>query len=91
MKFEWDETKRESNLSKHGVDFVDAALLLMGKPLIAQSPRPGSDAVRYVAVGAVNENLYTTVYTMRGNLYRIISVRSASREEKQAYRVFLDP
>jgi hypothetical protein len=25
MEFEWDENKRQSNLSKHGIDFVDAA------------------------------------------------------------------
>lgn len=25
MEFEWDENKRQSNLNKHGVDFIDAA------------------------------------------------------------------
>ena len=24
MKYEWDESKREANLAKHGIDFMDA-------------------------------------------------------------------
>ena len=24
MHFEWDETKRETNIEKHGIDFIDA-------------------------------------------------------------------
>lgn len=24
MKFEWDEVKRQTNIRKHGIDFVDA-------------------------------------------------------------------
>ncbi|MFX1716192.1 BrnT family toxin [Paraburkholderia sp. A1RO-5L] len=28
MIYEWDETKRATNLEKHGLDFVDAELVL---------------------------------------------------------------
>jgi uncharacterized protein len=28
MRFEWDEEKRQSNLDKHGIDFVDAEQVL---------------------------------------------------------------
>ena len=27
MEFEWDENKRQSNLRKHGIDFVRAAAI----------------------------------------------------------------
>lgn len=30
MELEWDEAKREANLLKHGIDFADAAELLVG-------------------------------------------------------------
>ena len=39
MEFEWDEGKRRSNLEKHGVDFVDAMLILADAPLILEDMR----------------------------------------------------
>ena len=39
MEFEWDEDKRQSNLEKHGVDFVDAVLILAEAPLILEDTR----------------------------------------------------
>jgi hypothetical protein len=31
MNFEWDETKRQQNLAKHGIDFLGAALAFDGR------------------------------------------------------------
>ncbi len=46
MEFEWDEAKRESNLTKHGIDFPLAEMLFDGRPVItapsAQLTRKGS-------------------------------------------------
>lgn len=33
MRFTWDESKRQINLSKHGLDFADAARVFDG-PLV---------------------------------------------------------
>ena len=30
MKLEWDESKRDSNYEKHGLDFADATTVLSG-------------------------------------------------------------
>jgi uncharacterized DUF497 family protein len=30
MRFQWDEAKRQSNLQKHGFDFVDAPTVFAG-------------------------------------------------------------
>jgi hypothetical protein len=35
MRFTWDETKRQSNLSKHGLDFADAEQVFAGPRTIA--------------------------------------------------------
>lgn len=44
FEFEWDETKRQQNLEKHGVDFPRAALVFDGRPAIMlYSPRTGED------------------------------------------------
>ena len=34
MQFEWDEAKRVSNYQKHGVDFLEAALIFEGDVLV---------------------------------------------------------
>lgn len=36
MEFEWDENKRRSNLSKHGIDFVRAASIF-SSPILAET------------------------------------------------------
>ncbi|MBB4197401.1 uncharacterized DUF497 family protein [Rhodoblastus sphagnicola] len=39
--YEWDETKRQTNLAKHKLDFVDAVLMFDGRPtLTAPSNTP---------------------------------------------------
>jgi uncharacterized DUF497 family protein len=42
MDFEWDSAKEESNLRKHGISFVAAALVLESqRVVIFPSDRPG--------------------------------------------------
>jgi len=31
MRFEWDEAKRESNLLKHGIDFIEVEKVFEGE------------------------------------------------------------
>jgi hypothetical protein len=93
MDFEWDESKREINVAKHGVDFVDAARVLTRPYLAYPSPRKGED--RWVAVGKLHPPdirpekwsgpLVAIVYAMRGDRYRIISARRATTNERRQY------
>jgi uncharacterized protein len=89
MQFDWDPAKYESNLSKHGVDFVDAARLLHGNALVALSPNSGNDTQRYLAIGEVDGRIFAVIYTLRGNVHRIISMRKARHGEAKKYRAFL--
>src|SRR4051794_14305265 len=50
MEFEWDETKNQQNLAKHGFDFASpcaystdrcAAMSIFGRAMSSASPRPG--------------------------------------------------
>jgi len=46
----WDETKRQSNLEKHGLDFMDADLVLASKYRIdLPSERNGEQRVQSFA------------------------------------------
>ncbi len=82
--FEWDETKRESNLAKHGIDFLLAASALKGPRLERLSERNGE--VRTLAICPLTDRLIAIVYTMRGEACRIISARAAHENEQRAYR-----
>lgn len=89
VEFEWDEEKRQANLEKHRVDFVDAArLLLSDTAKIHSSSKSGSDDTRYIAVGPLDELFYTAIFTIRNGKYRIISARRANRAEEKKYREY---
>ena len=54
MEFEWDETKRRTNIRDHKVDFVDAAQLFDGRPTFTyqiQSGDPDVDVGQPVLAG----------------------------------------
>lgn len=83
MLFEWDESKRQTNLAKHGIDFQDAIWVFDGPVFERVSRRRGED--RVVAVGSMEGIEIVLVYVIRGELRRIISARRAHRDERQDY------
>lgn len=95
MDFEWDPKKRESNLQKHGVDFVDAARLLTRAHLARPFHRVEDDEPRWQAIGPLlspevrpddwSGALAVVVYTKPEDRYRIISARRASTDEREYY------
>lgn len=86
MIYEWDEAKRESNLEKHGLDFVDADLVLESEyALIMDSPRHGE--LRQQAFAYVFEVLavLSVAFVPGEERCRIVSFRPARRDERRAY------
>lgn len=79
MQFEWDPAKNAKNLAKHGIDFPAASLVFDGPYRRVSSDRDGE--ARWKAIGIVNGRAITVVYTMRGELIRIISARRARANE----------
>ena len=86
MELEWDEAKRENNLRKHGLDFLDAAQVLEGYTLELEDDREDYGEFRYLAVGLLRFTVVVLVYTPRENIYRIISMRKADSDEENFYR-----
>ena len=84
--YEWDEAKREANLVKHGVDFMDA-LEVFADPLRVErvNRRREYAEERREVVGMVRDQMLFVVYTLRGEVRRLISARRASRNERRAY------
>lgn len=85
MEFEWDEAKRRSNVEKHGVDFVDAALVLADSPLILEDNRRDYGEERCIALGELNGLLFVVAFTLRNGAFRIISARRANSRERRFY------
>ena len=82
MDLEWDENKRESNLEKHGLDFVDAARVLQGDLLELDDCH---DEPRVLAFGFLGSTVVLVVYAIRKETYRIISMRKAEPNEERTY------
>jgi len=80
--FEWDDAKREINLTDHRIDFLDVPLVFDGPHLIRPSSRRGER--RLLAIGFLDDREVTIVFTIRNGKRRIISARRARTDERQA-------
>ena len=86
MDFEWDEAKNEANMSKHGIDFDDAIGIFNHRVLEHEDRRRDYGELRTRVIGILGGRELVIVYTMRGEVRRIISARRARRDERRAYR-----
>jgi uncharacterized DUF497 family protein len=84
-KFEWDETKRKSNIKKHGIDFVDAPAIFDGYTLTIEDDRHDYGEERFVTFGLLGSRVVAVVHTESEKLIRIISIRKATNYEEKEY------
>lgn len=82
---EVDPAKDAVNQRKHGIALAAAAVLFEGLTLRQPDDRFDYGEDRWLAVGRIGDQIFTACYTMRGRVYRIISLRRASRKERGAY------
>jgi len=84
MEFEFNEDKSISNKAKHGIDFKEAQKL-WDDPDLIEIPVRTSDEPRFLVIGRISGNCWSSVITYRGDKIRIISVRRARKEEVNIY------
>jgi uncharacterized DUF497 family protein len=84
LSFEFDSRKSNSNLIKHGIDFVEAQLLWLDPDLL-EVPAKTIDEPRYLIVGKILDKHWSAIITYRDESIRIISVRRARDEEIEIY------
>ena len=88
LRFEWDETKAETNFSKHGVSFQEAQIVFLD-PLarIFDDELHSVDELREIIVGHSSDgHLLLVSFTEREiGLVRIISARRATKRERSDY------
>lgn len=83
LTYEWDHNKSESNLEKHGIDFVAVARFEWDAAVVRPSDRRGEE--RFVAYGYLDDRLHSLAFTMRDDRIRVISFRKADDREERYY------
>jgi len=84
--FEWDNTKAESNVRRHGVTF-EAACDVFSDPFALEwlDETHDRDEERLVILGMAEGRLLYVCYTFREPRIRIISARLAEPYERRQY------
>ena len=90
IKFQWDPKKEVENINKHKISFVDAIEVF-------NDPKNGTifdvdhstNEDRWITIGSMNvPKILVVVHTIRGensDIYRIISARKATKNERKSY------
>ena len=85
MSYEWDEQKRQINVKKHGVDFIDVPELFNGDIVTIPDERFDYGETRFIVIGILKNQVIVVAYTERGDNIRIISARKATKNEQIYY------
>ena len=73
------------NLTKHGVDFSEAANFDWSEALVETDDRQNYGEPRFYAIAPIGKRLYVMVFTHRSIDIRIISPRKANKREVIQY------
>ena len=91
-RLEWDESKSESNLRKHGISF-DEAVSVFSDNLSRLIPDPDSSygEERFIILGESSKSRLLVVchcYRDSHGVIRLISARRADKREQKKYKEF---
>lgn len=85
MKFEYDSNKSRINKEKHGIDFIEAQSLWKDDNALIVPANISDDEIRYALISRFNKKCFVAIFTMRENIFRIISVRRCRKNEEKNY------
>jgi len=82
--FEWDKSKNQINLKKHGVDFYEAqeAFLDPHRLILVDHSHSSTTETRYFCYGQVNNKILTVRFTYRHKKIRIFGAGYWRKERK---------
>lgn len=90
MKLEFDQAKRKKTLQERGLDLARAVEVFDGIHSTGQDKRVDYEEERFITVGWLDDHLIVMVWTPRGEVRRIISMRKANDREKTLYASYLE-
>ena len=86
MEVEFDDSKAQSNLQKHGVSFEEAISALRAERSIWVEDPDAENEKRWIFWSfSDRDRLLSVVITMRNDNFRIISARKATKSEAKIY------
>ena len=85
MRYEWDEAKRQSNIQKHGIDFLGIEKVFASQTITTLDDRIDYGESRFVTVGLLQGHVVVISHTETDEVIRIISVRKATKNEEISY------
>ena len=85
MRYTWDETKRRTNLQKHGLDFVDAEKVFDSPLVLVEDARKAYDEQRIIGIGLLDFLVVLIVHVESDEEIRVISMRKADSDETDLY------
>lgn len=81
MRLTFDPAKREKTLLERGLDFARANEVFEGVTVTMGDKRVEYGEPRFVTVGYLDARVVVVVWTPRGRVRRIISMRKANERE----------
>lgn len=85
--FQWDERNSEKIWIEHRVSRSECEQPFFNEPfIVAKDEKHSQEEERYYALGQTDAGrLLFIVFTIRGDLIRVISARDMSRKERRVY------
>jgi uncharacterized DUF497 family protein len=87
VKIEFDPAKREFALLTRGLDFAEAGRIFDEHSLTVEDERHDYGEKRYLTLGVLDGEVVVCVWTERGEVRRIISLRKARKNERKVYKL----
>jgi len=86
--FAWDEWNAEKIWSKHQVSQAECEQVLFNQPLVVgEDLEHSQEEMRYYVLGQTDKGRELfLVFTISGDLIRVITARDMSRKERRIYR-----
>lgn len=79
MMIVWDESKRSTNLAKHGLDFADLDETFFLSSIVVPAKEN-----RHMAIGRLADGTIAVVFAVLGTEgISVVSMRAASRKERE--------
>ncbi len=85
ITYEWDNSKRDNNIAKHGVDFTAMQRFDWDAAMTVTDTRTDYGERRFVSIAPVGQRLHVCAWCWRGDNIRIISLRKANKREVARY------
>jgi uncharacterized DUF497 family protein len=90
MRITFDPAKRQKTLDERQLDFLDALTVFDGPNYRFTDERFDYGEERLVTIGLLQGRMVVVIWTPRGDVRHVISMRKANDREKVRYGKYLD-